>query len=102
MSTQADSEMTPARAAMDRLGVSVSDVMQATKMARRTVYKCVNGDPVSTMMVARFLGYSGFTDAERVDIIEARGLVPMMMSGMVVGLGAGEGQPMTTIVRGRG
>jgi hypothetical protein len=100
MSTQDDSGLTPARMAMDRLGVSVSDVMAATKMARRTVYKCINGDPVSTMMVARFLGYAGLTDAERVAIIEHRGLVPMVSLGVVVGVGADARQPMTTILRG--
>ena len=88
--------------AVERMGVRVATIVSETGLPRRTVYKAINGTRVGIGSLARFLGYHGLTDVERVDLIEVHGYTPHTVMGRLVGLSEGEGQPMTTIVRGQG
>tara|TARA_R110000823_G_scaffold306740_1_gene429209 strand:- start:580 stop:1092 length:513 start_codon:yes stop_codon:yes gene_type:complete len=88
--------------AVERMEVKTSTLASETGLPRRTVYKVLNGARVGIGSLARFLGYHGLTDVERVDLIEVHGYTPHTVMGRLVGLSEGEGQPMTTIVRGQG
>jgi hypothetical protein len=89
-------------AAVERMEVKAATLAVETGLPRRTVYKVLNGARVGIGSLARFLGYHGLTDTERVAIVEAHGYFPYTVLGRLVGLSAERGQPMTTIVRGQG
>ena len=89
-------------AAVERMEVRTTTLAEATGLPRRTIYKVLNGARVGIGSLAKFLGYHRLTDAERIALIDAHGYVPQVVMGRLVGLSDGEGQPMTTIVRGHG
>jgi hypothetical protein len=68
MSTQTDT--TPARAAMERLGVSPMDIVRGTDLSTMSVNRMILGvRNVRRSTAVRFASFDGFTDDERTAIV---------------------------------
>ena len=80
MSTQTDSEMTPARAAMERLGVTDREIASATGLSALTIGRIAGCKTVRDTTLAQYLAHPGFTDEERAAIREY--IAPVLVSSV--------------------